>query len=129
MAAFRRIADPEESDGPLFLISTLRPQCLTKYRHRQCITDKHKHKHRCRFNRRSFSPPLANPIAENNPIQVPDAYTRSQIGYMWAVMMVGMIVPSAVPMTLIYAGVARKAAEQGTPVASVSAFVAGYVLM
>ena len=34
---------------------------------------------------------------------------------MWAVMMVGMMVPTAVPMTLIYAAVARKAASQKYP--------------
>ena len=33
---------------------------------------------------------------------------------MWAVMMVGMMTPTAIPMTLIYAAVARKAATQGT---------------
>ena len=32
---------------------------------------------------------------------------------MWSVMMVGMMVPSAAPMTLLYAAVARKAARQG----------------
>ena len=46
---------------------------------------------------------------------------------MWAVMMVGMMLPSATPMTLIYAGVARKAERQGTPVAPTAAFVTGYV--
>jgi predicted metal-binding membrane protein len=42
-------------------------------------------------------------------------------------MMVGMMVPTAAPMTLVYAAVARKAARQGTPVAPTAAFVAGYV--
>jgi len=46
---------------------------------------------------------------------------------MWAVMMVGMMVPSATPMALVYAAVARKAARQGTPVAPTFVFVAGYV--
>jgi len=46
---------------------------------------------------------------------------------MWAVMMIGMMVPTAAPMTLIYAAVGRKAARQGTPVAPTAAFVAGYV--
>jgi predicted metal-binding membrane protein len=46
---------------------------------------------------------------------------------MWAVMMVGMMVPSAAPTTLVYAAVARKASREGTPVAPTSAFVAGYV--
>lgn len=48
---------------------------------------------------------------------------------MWAIMMVGMMVPSAVPMTLIYAALARKAARQGTPIAPTAAFVWGYVVM
>jgi predicted metal-binding membrane protein len=46
---------------------------------------------------------------------------------MWAVMMVGMMVPSAVPMSLLFASVARKAAAQGRAVAPTFAFVAGYV--
>jgi predicted metal-binding membrane protein len=48
---------------------------------------------------------------------------------MWAVMMVGMMVPTAAPMTLVYAAVARKAkAEgQGATVAPTVCFVAGYV--
>jgi predicted metal-binding membrane protein len=48
---------------------------------------------------------------------------------MWAVMMVGMMVPTAAPTTLVYAAVARKAASQGTPVAPTAAFVCGYVAM
>lgn len=46
---------------------------------------------------------------------------------MWAVMMVGMMVPSAVPMSLIFASVARKAAAQGRAIASTFVFVSGYV--
>ena len=48
---------------------------------------------------------------------------------MWAIMMVGMMVPSAIPMSLIYAAVARKAAGQGTPLAPTAVFVSGYVLI
>ena len=48
---------------------------------------------------------------------------------MWAVMMVGMMVPSAVPMTLVYASVARKAAAQGSSFAPTSVFTAGYIFM
>jgi len=48
---------------------------------------------------------------------------------MWAVMMVGMMVPTATPMALLYAAVARKAEGQGTPVAPTAVFVAGYVVM
>jgi predicted metal-binding membrane protein len=46
---------------------------------------------------------------------------------MWAVMMVGMMVPSAAPMTLLFAAVARKADAQGALAAPTSLFVAGYV--
>lgn len=46
---------------------------------------------------------------------------------MWAVMMVAMMVPTAAPMTLIYAAVARKAAREGHPVAPTFVFVGGYL--
>jgi predicted metal-binding membrane protein len=45
---------------------------------------------------------------------------------MWAVMMVGMMVPSALPMSLLFASVARKAAAQGSVVAPAFVFVSGY---
>lgn len=48
---------------------------------------------------------------------------------MWAVMMVGMMLPTAAPMVLIYAAIARKSERQGTPVGPVGAFVAGYLLI
>ena len=44
-----------------------------------------------------------------------------------AVMMVAMMVPTAAPMTLLYAAVARKAAAQHHPVAPTFIFVAGYI--
>jgi predicted metal-binding membrane protein len=46
---------------------------------------------------------------------------------MWAVMMVGMMLPSATPMTLIYAGVVRKAAREGSVLPPTAVFVAGYL--
>src|SRR5574338_977030 len=46
---------------------------------------------------------------------------------MWAVMMVGMMVPSAAPMSLLFAAVARRARAQGGAVAPAFVFVAGYV--
>ncbi|MDX6388153.1 MAG: hypothetical protein QOD85_1955 [Gaiellaceae bacterium] len=46
---------------------------------------------------------------------------------MWAVMMVAMMLPSAIPMTLVYAAVARKAARENRPVAPTFVFVAGYL--
>lgn len=48
---------------------------------------------------------------------------------MWAVMMVGMMLPGAVPMTLLYAGMVRKAERQGSPMAPTGAFVAGYLAL
>ncbi|MBI5149836.1 MAG: DUF2182 domain-containing protein [Candidatus Omnitrophica bacterium] len=48
---------------------------------------------------------------------------------MWAIMMVGMMVPSAAPMILIYAAVAKKAEKQGMPIASTGAFTSGYIAM
>ena len=48
---------------------------------------------------------------------------------MWAVMMVGMMVPSATPMALLYAGVVRKAAREGSVLAPTAVFVFGYIAM
>jgi predicted metal-binding membrane protein len=48
---------------------------------------------------------------------------------MWTVMMVGMMVPTAVPMTLTYAAVGRKAARGQTPVPPTMVFAAGYVCL
>ncbi len=47
--------------------------------------------------------------------------------FMWAIMMIGMMLPSATPMTLLYAGMVRKANIQGTPLPPTSLFVSGYV--
>lgn len=46
---------------------------------------------------------------------------------MWFVMMVGMMLPSAAPMILLYARVGRHAAARGTPVAATGIFGAGYL--
>ena len=48
---------------------------------------------------------------------------------MWDLMMVAMMVPTAAPMTLMYAAVARKAAAQHHPLAPTFVFVAGYITM
>jgi predicted metal-binding membrane protein len=48
---------------------------------------------------------------------------------MWAVMMIGMMTPSAAPIILLYARVGRDAARQGKPFASTGWFAGGYVLM
>ena len=46
---------------------------------------------------------------------------------MWAVMMVGMMLPAAAPMVLFFATFSRRSREQGHNVAPVGAFVSGYV--
>jgi predicted metal-binding membrane protein len=59
-------------------------------------------------------------------------WTATEFGLrlaMWAVMMVAMMVPTAAPMTLLYAAVARKAAAQHNPLAPTFVFVAGYLAM
>ncbi len=48
---------------------------------------------------------------------------------MWAVMMVGMMLPSAAPMILIYTRVGRHGAQNGKPLVSSAWFAAGYLLM
>src|SRR5882757_8668873 len=47
---------------------------------------------------------------------------------MWAVMMVGMMAPSAAPMILMYARVGRHGKAQGKPFAATGWFAAGYLL-
>lgn len=47
---------------------------------------------------------------------------------MWTVMMVGMMMPSAAPIILIYARVGRQAEMQGKPLAASGYFAAGYLL-
>jgi predicted metal-binding membrane protein len=59
-------------------------------------------------------------------------WTATEFGLrltMWAVMMVAMMVPTAAPMTLLYAAVARKAAAQHNPLAPTFVFVTGYIAM
>jgi predicted metal-binding membrane protein len=54
-----------------------------------------------------------------------------EFGYvflMWAVMMVGMMAPSAAPMILMYARVGRQGRAQGKPFAATGWFAAGYLL-
>ena len=81
--------------------------------------------------------PITDPTAATSARPPPRCATGSRLGppdfvsmfAMWAVMMLRMMVPTALPMTLVYAVIARKAANQGTPVAPTSAFVAGYIAM
>ncbi len=48
---------------------------------------------------------------------------------MWAVMMVAMMVPSALPMILLYSASVQKAEDDGGHLAPLSVFVFGYVLI
>jgi predicted metal-binding membrane protein len=48
---------------------------------------------------------------------------------MWAIMMVGMMIPSAAPMVLLYAAVGGRASAQGKPFAATGWFLAGYLLV
>lgn len=47
---------------------------------------------------------------------------------MWAVMMVGMMLPSATPMILLYAAVTRRHSQRGHMFASTGVFAAGYLI-
>jgi predicted metal-binding membrane protein len=47
---------------------------------------------------------------------------------MWAVMMIGMMTPSAAPVILLYARTGRQAKSQGKPFASTLWFLGGYLL-
>jgi predicted metal-binding membrane protein len=60
----------------------------------------------------------------------PGPWTAAHFGLtlaMWAVMMVGMMLPAAAPMVLFFATFSRRSREQGHAVAPVGAFVSGYV--
>lgn len=48
---------------------------------------------------------------------------------MWTLMMVGMMVPSAAPMIVIHARIARRARERDERIGSTGAFAAGYLLV
>lgn len=48
---------------------------------------------------------------------------------MWAVMMVAMMLPSAAPMILLFAGVVRRRNERASPTAPTAIFVAGYLVV
>ena len=48
---------------------------------------------------------------------------------MWAVMMVGMMVPSAAPMILAFASINRRRRERGSPYVPTAVFLSGYLLV
>jgi predicted metal-binding membrane protein len=48
---------------------------------------------------------------------------------MWTVMMVAMMMPSAAPMVMVFAGVHRRRAAQGRPAIPTAIFVLGYLVV
>jgi predicted metal-binding membrane protein len=64
------------------------------------------------------------------PAQMPwQAIEFALVFVMWAVMMVGMMTPSAVPMFLMYAHVGRQTEEHGRPLRATAWFATGYFLL
>jgi predicted metal-binding membrane protein len=58
------------------------------------------------------------------------AWTGRDLGLvvvMWTVMMVGMMLPSAMPMTLLFARISRTRRSSGTPAGPTSVFVGAYL--
>jgi predicted metal-binding membrane protein len=69
--------------------------------------------------------PMAMCMANMRPWGTAD---MSATFLMWAVMMVAMMVPSASPMILAFAGMNRTRRERSLPYVPTSAFVAGYIV-
>lgn len=72
-------------------------------------------------------------IPDSSSIMAADVHTWSTAEFvfmftMWAVMMVGMMTPSAAPVILLYARVGRQAALKGKPLAATGFFASGYLL-
>src|SRR5437764_11068481 len=58
-------------------------------------------------------------------------WTAMEFGFvfaMWAVMMIGMMMPSATPMILVYARLGRQAARHGKSLPASAYFAAGYLV-
>jgi predicted metal-binding membrane protein len=77
---------------------------------------------------RNMSMPAHMDIAALQIKQWSAGYFRMMLS-MWVIMMVGMMLPSAAPIILIYAAVARKSEKQGMPVASSGVFALGYIVI
>ena len=48
---------------------------------------------------------------------------------MWCIMMIGMMVPSAAPMILLFALITRKQSPEGNPGPSIAIFIASYIVI
>ena len=74
----------------------------------------------------------ALPALEAMMVPATQPWTADEVALvfvMWAVMMVGMMLPSATPMILLYVRVARQSMENGRPLASAIWFAAGYLMI
>ena len=58
-----------------------------------------------------------------------DATYLALLWAMWAVMMAGMMLPSAFPVLLFYDGVLRRAPDPGRPTPRVAVMAVGYLLV
>ena len=57
-----------------------------------------------------------------------DVGETAGLAIMWIVMMVAMMIPSATPAILLFAGISRRRRVQGVPAVPVSVFILGYLL-
>jgi predicted metal-binding membrane protein len=76
-----------------------------------------------------MTPEMNVPGMNMGPVSTPWSIAELSVTLvMWSAMMIGMMTPSAAPMILIYALVARHAEANGKPLAAVGWFAAGYLL-
>ncbi|MDY0882346.1 DUF2182 domain-containing protein [Dongia soli] len=68
-------------------------------------------------------------MAGMDMLATPHLADQTVLFLMWVAMMIGMMIPAAAPMILLYARVARKAAAHGKPFAATGWFAAGYLLV
>ena len=74
-------------------------------------------------------PMSANVVMSAMQTQTWDLHYFFMMYLMWAIMMIGMMLPSVTPTVLIYAAVSRKAKSQGNSATSTGTFVLGYIVM
>ena len=67
-------------------------------------------------------------VALDQPLMKPWGLVEFSLTFvMWAVMMVGMMLPSAAPMILLFATVNRKRSERGKPFVATAVFALAYI--
>ncbi len=65
----------------------------------------------------------------NMPLPVWDTGYALMMFFMWAIMMVGMMLPSVIPAVMIYASIVRKAEKDERSIAPTVFFIAGYLFI